>query len=322
MVTPAQYSHPYGPHRPGTGSRPCVRTAQVARSLAASVWPATEPVVYTQGMALSGRLTPVRLDPTRRYPVCVWSNRMSLGRCRCLTPLLPRLPGRLIWGCSLPKSRAIAAMQTWSSVWQSAIAQARMGRSTPSDPDYRTEDMFMNGAMLGRAFWLSGEMRYVDLLTRFLLTAHTQQEDGLFWHSRSTPYYWGRGNGFALLGFSETLSFSLLTIPIMPCSDMHVRHLAALRQVPAPPSGMFGQVLNVSGSYQEFTVTCDRLRHGAGCCAAAGSMPRIGISLDLAWRGDDRAHRRRGWIGGLLHQHWRAGEPTSISRPSGDFWPR
>ena len=29
----------------------------------------------------------------RRYPVwCVWSNRMSLGKCGCLTHLLPRLP--------------------------------------------------------------------------------------------------------------------------------------------------------------------------------------------------------------------------------------
>ena len=36
---------------------------------------------------------------------------------------------------------------------------------------------------------------------------------------------------------------------------MHVRHLAALRQCQLP-SGMFGQVLNVPGSYQEFTVTC------------------------------------------------------------------
>jgi unsaturated rhamnogalacturonyl hydrolase len=36
---------------------------------------------------------------------------------------------------------------------------------------------------------------------------------------------------------------------------MHVRHLAALQQRQLP-SGMFGQVLNVPGSYQEFTVTC------------------------------------------------------------------
>ena len=63
--------------------------------------------------------------------------------------------------------------------------------------DFRTEDMFMNGAMLGRAFQLTGEARYLDLLTQFLLNARLQQDNGLFWHCRSAPYYWGRGNGFA-----------------------------------------------------------------------------------------------------------------------------
>ena len=37
--------------------------------------------------------------------------------------------------------------------------------------------------------------------------------------------------------------------------DIHVRHLEALLQRQLP-SGMFAQVLNVPGSYQEFTVTC------------------------------------------------------------------
>ena len=57
--------------------------------------------------------------------------------------------------------------------------------------------------------------------------------------------------------------------------DMHVRHLAALRQRQLP-SGMFGQVLNVSGSYQEFTVTCESATPWRVLCVAAGSMPRIG----------------------------------------------
>ena len=66
------------------------------------------------------------------------------------------------------------------------------GAPPPSDADFRTEDMFMNGAMLGRAFRLTGETRYLDLLTQFLLAARTQQDDGLFWHARSTPWFWGR----------------------------------------------------------------------------------------------------------------------------------
>ncbi len=36
---------------------------------------------------------------------------------------------------------------------------------------------------------------------------------------------------------------------------MHLRHLEALRQRQLP-SGMYAQVLDVPGSYEEFTVTC------------------------------------------------------------------
>ena len=42
--------------------------------------------------------------------------------------------------------------------------------------------------------------------TAFLLNANIQDDDGLFKHCRSVPYYWGRGNGFAALGYAETLT--------------------------------------------------------------------------------------------------------------------
>ena len=75
----------------------------------------------------------------------------------------------------------------------------------PSDADYRTEDMFMNAAMLGRAYYISGNSYYMEMLIEFLLQSDVQQNSGLFWHSRTTPYYWGRGNGFATMGFAEAL---------------------------------------------------------------------------------------------------------------------
>ena len=56
----------------------------------------------------------------------------------------------------------------------------------PCDPDFRTEDMFMAGAMLGRAFDISGESRYLDLLVKFLIGGNIQQGDGLFWHIART----------------------------------------------------------------------------------------------------------------------------------------
>ena len=49
------------------------------------------------------------------------------------------------------------------------------GAPSPCDPDFRTEDMFMAGAMLGRAFRQTGEARHLELLTKFLLDSNIQQ---------------------------------------------------------------------------------------------------------------------------------------------------
>ena len=263
---------------------------QVARSLAAVYGHTLEPVVYTQGMAISGRLRLSRLDPTYADPVPSIVRLVEpyvSGEVRMFdaSASAATLAG-LIWGMQLAE---VTRDRRYADLVISIAERYRPGTDggalPPSDPDYRTEDMFMNGAMLGRAFRLSGEMRYLELLTRFLLTARTQQADGLFWHSRSTPYYWGRGNGFALLGFSETLSFLPTDHPDHAALlDMHVRHLAALRQRQLP-SGMFGQVLNVPGSYQEFTVTC-MVGYAMARAVRRGWLDAsYRHTIDLAWQG-------------------------------------
>ena len=70
----------------------------------------------------------------------------------------------------------------------------------PCDPDYRIEDMFFAAMILGRAYGVTADIAYIDILTKFLLDAGIQQSNGLFWHARSVPYFWGRRNTFAALG--------------------------------------------------------------------------------------------------------------------------
>src|SRR5215813_12091560 len=66
--------------------------------------------------------------------------------------------------------------------------------------------------------------------------------------------------------------------------DMHVRHLAALRQRQLP-SGLFGQVLNVPGSYQEFTVTC-MIGYAMARAVRRGWLEAsYRPTIDLAWQG-------------------------------------
>ena len=145
--------------------------------------------------------------------------------------------------------------------------------------------MFMAGAMLGRAYGLTGDTRYTGLLVKFLLDAGTQQESGLFWHCRSAPFYWGRSNGFAAMGLAETLTY----LPDDHSGREEILGMYRKLLDAAVPtqhmSGMFPQVLNVPGSYQEFTATCM-----LGIALARGL--RFGwlgsyylSALELAWQG-------------------------------------
>jgi rhamnogalacturonyl hydrolase YesR len=233
----------------------------VARLLATVYGHTLDPVVYTQGMAISGRLRLSRLDPTVADPtsdiVQLVEAYVSGARPMFGERAAPSAMAGLIWAIQLTEvTRDFRYAELLVSLAERYRPGGAGGAPPPSDADFRTEDMFMNGAVLGRASRLTARARYLDLLISFLLEARIQQANGLFWHCRSAPYYWGRGNGFAALGFSETLSFLPSSHPSRaPLLDIHVRHLEALRQHQLA-SGMYAQVLNVPGSYQECTATC------------------------------------------------------------------
>ena len=126
----------------------------------------------------------------------------------------------------------------------------------PADPKWRTEDMFMLGSMMGRSYTLTQEAQYLDILTNFLVEMDTQQISGLFWHDRETPFYWGRGNGFAVLGLAETLTYLPQSHPLYADTLlMYQKLLNGLLQY-QNPSGCYHQVITLPGSYQELTSTC------------------------------------------------------------------
>ena len=262
----------------------------IARLLATIYGHSLEPVVYTQGMSLSARLRLARLDPTYSNPSAAIAEVVA-----------PYVDGDKPWFEGEPGTPALAgliwAMQLADSTRERRYADLVVqmadryqpgtdgGAPPPSDADFRTEDMFMNGAMLGRAFRLTGETRYLDLLTQFLLAARTQQDDGLFWHARSTPWFWGRGNGFAALGYAEALTYLPEDHPDRgELIDQHVRHLEALR-TRQHASGMYPQVLDTPGSYHEFTATCMTGYAMARALRRGWVDESYKDSVDCAWQG-------------------------------------
>lgn len=233
---------------------------EVAKILAFTYGHTLSPVVYTQGVAISGRLRLAELEPDGGDTIqdivsLVESCSSTADNVFSANPTTTELAG-MIWGDEL--TQATGDNQYANLVVRVAdhYVPATAGEApTPSDPDFRTEDMFMNGAMLGRAFAITGDPRYAAILTKFLLDAKIQQENGLFWHCRSAPYYWGRGNGFAVMGFTEALTYLPKDNPdrnkLLAIYRLHLNGLIQLQC----SSGMFRQVLDSPGSYPELTAT-------------------------------------------------------------------
>ena len=254
--------HARSPTRAALQTRVARSPLDPARILAGVYGHELDPVIYTQGVAVSGRLRLAQLDAETPDPSPDIAAMVA-----------PYMSGAKEWFPTGGDGGANLAGLVWADELAATTGDSRYAdllvqtadryRSThdngvpiPSNPSYQVEDMFFTAAVLGRAFKLTGDDAYLDILTRFLLDANVQQPDGLFWHDRETPFYWGRGNGFAALSYAETLTYLPDSHPDRDAVlAIHRRHLQALRGH-QHRSGMWRQVVNGPGSYPEMTVTC------------------------------------------------------------------
>ena len=155
----------------------------------------------------------------------------------------------------------------------------------PTDPKWRTEDMFMLGSMMGRSYALTQEQQYLDLLTNFLVEMGTQQISGLYWHDRETPFYWGRGNGFAVLGLAETLTYLPQSYPLY--ADILLMYQKLLNELLKYQdlSGCYHQIVTLPGSYQELTSTC-MIGYGVARGVKLGLLDQSYLpTLESLWNG-------------------------------------
>lgn len=254
--------HARSPTRSALQARAARSPLDAARILAGVYGHELDPVIYTQGVAVSGRLRLAQLDTEYADP--------SDGTAAMVAPYMS---GAKEWFPAGGEGGANLAGLVWADELAAATGDDRYadllvqtadryrathdnGVPIPSNPNYQVEDMFFTAAVLGRAFKLTGDGAYLSILTRFLLDANVQQADGLFWHDRRTPFYWGRGNGFAALSYAETLTYMPDDHPDRATVlAIHRRHLQALRGY-QHRSGMWRQVVNGPGSFPEMTVTC------------------------------------------------------------------
>ena len=187
------------------------RTAQeVSEALASQFgYKLDSPINYIQGVGVSGRIRLAEYknqdlpdDIFQLVDPYVDNPSTSFGA----TPSSASLAGA-VWADDLFRVTEDPRYKNYLLDLTNRFDSSGSNPPNPADLKWRTEDMFMLGSTMGRSYALTQEGQYLDLLTNFLVEMGTQQISGLYWHDRETPFYWGRGNGFAVLGLAETLTY-------------------------------------------------------------------------------------------------------------------
>jgi rhamnogalacturonyl hydrolase YesR len=154
-------------------------------------------------------------------------------------------------------------------------------------PRQWTDDMYMASSVLSRVGGRTQDPRYAAALGRLLLAYadRLQRPDGLFIHAREGPHAWGRGNGFALLGLTDALTYLPESWPDRPrVLEIYRKHVRALMPHQSD-DGSWRQVVDDPQSYHELTVTAMTVAAmargiGAGWIDRAAYQP----VLDRGWR--------------------------------------
>ena len=242
------------------------------------------PIVYTQGVALSGRLRLFELtknsNPLAEIERIV---RPHLAKGIAMFGDLPSAGGTANYAgiCWADEMFDATQDEQYKDLLTSVANLFEPPTATtpiapPLDADIRVEDFFFAATVLGRAFKATGDERYINTLATFLKTADTQQSDGLWWHCKASPFYWGRGNAFAAMGFAEALTYLPEDHPDRAhLLQSHIRHLESLQEL-QDKSGIWRQVINRPDSYLEHSASSM-----IGYTIARGI--RLGW-LDTTWR--------------------------------------
>lgn len=245
------------------------------------------PVVYTQGVSLSGRLRLYELDsgisdPSGDIAGIVSKYTVNPSVIFTAEDGTANFAG-ICWADELAQAtgddRYLDILRSTAELYGPSVEEG------PLDPDVRVEDFFFAATVLGRAFRSTGDAKYTNWLAEFLEAADTLQPNDLWWHCKASPFYWGRGNGFAALGFAEALTY----LPDDHASrsglvKTHVRHLTGLARH-QDESGMWRQIIDMPETYQEFSSTA-MIGYSIACGLRSGWLSNdFRPVVDRAWSG-------------------------------------
>lgn len=215
-----------------------------------------DPPIYTDGMALIAHLGLGNFDHVESLvEPYVDGSRDSLASPFGVSTLV--LAGHLVFAelaeltddaRYLARARAAAEL--------SFDEDGRMLEAVPNHGEM-SDAIFMGASILAAVGELTGEQRFFDMAVRQIdfMNELVHRDDGLYRHSPLTDAAWGRGNGFAAIGYALTLS----KLP-----ETHPDYLRLVREYQAYMAtlaewqnmdGSFSQVIGYPGSYHETSST-------------------------------------------------------------------
>ncbi|MCG6188609.1 glycoside hydrolase family 88/105 protein [Maribellus maritimus] len=115
------------------------------------------------------------------------------------------------------------------------------------------DDMYMVGSLQVQAFKSTKEQKYLDRAASLLkiYCDSLQRENGLFYHRKDAPFFWGRGNGWAAASLTEVL----LVLPkthehYLPLLKAYQKMMSTLKNY-QEKDGMWHQLIDYPESYAE-----------------------------------------------------------------------
>jgi unsaturated rhamnogalacturonyl hydrolase len=232
---------------------------EVARILAAK-YPQSPGMSYIPALAWSGaiQLSQLTGDPAFRQKALSQMTPFLDGSKPALSEKanLPSIAGHLAFSdlARMESSQNAAALARTAA--EHLLRTAPPTELVPSATKW-TDDMFMATSVLARVAGQTNDAACVERTQRLLETyaVRLQREDGIFIHVESSPFAWGRGNGFAAFGLMDALTH------LPKEADRRDALLERFRKQMLglikhqSPDGSWRQVVDEPGAYRELTVT-------------------------------------------------------------------
>jgi len=119
------------------------------------------------------------------------------------------------------------------------------------------DDMFMITAVQVQAFRATGDRRYLDRAAREMTVylGRLQQPNGLFHHSATAPFFWGRGNGWVAAGMTELLRELPAGHPDYPAVMAGYRKMMAALLATQADDGRWRQLVDRPEAWPESSCT-------------------------------------------------------------------